>query len=102
MPPAIFTVPVSHRYAKSLFTRTAQNIGCDDGASDVMDCLRHADVNLLKQVNMNISRSAFSGEFQYVPVVDGKFIQQSPVAAISSRDLNGVCLSPIYLFMGIV
>src|ERR1700754_4965740 len=73
---------------QAIFARTAHEAGCSY-AHDIMDCLRHTHVETLQKSNLDISHSGFMGEFQFVPVVDGKFIQQSPVAAISKRALNG-------------
>ena len=55
-----------------------------------MACLRAVDVGTLETANVNICEQEFSGEFQFVPVVDGTFIRDSPVATITRGRLNGV------------
>ena len=62
-----------------------------------MACLRAADAGVLETANVNICAAEFSGEFQYVPVVDGTFIQDSPVATISRGKLNGVITTPFMI-----
>jgi predicted lipoprotein len=59
-------------------------------AQDVFACLVATDVNTLQTVNVNVQGNGFFGTFQTVPVIDGKFIRDSPTKIIQYGRLNGV------------
>ena len=80
---------VAHMSMKKVYAQLLQETSCQD-ASDTLACLRAVDVSILQAANANISLSQFAGEFQWVPVIDGSFIRESPVEAITSKRLNGV------------
>ena len=66
-------------------------VGCAN-SSDVMECLRSDSVTPgdLETANINVGTANFFGEFQFIPVVDGTFIVESPVKTITKGQLNGV------------
>ena len=59
-------------------------------ATDTFQCLVGADEAVLETVNENINDSGFFGTFVLVPVVDGEFIVERPMATILRGQLNGV------------
>lgn len=59
-------------------------------STDTFECLVNVDVATLENANTELSIDDFFGLFAYVPVVDGKFIQESPTKAILAGKLNGV------------
>lgn len=53
---------------------------------------------MLEAQNTKINKADYMGLYQFVPVVDGVFIQQSPVQALKEGKVNGVSPSaPIVL-----
>lgn len=74
--------------------RSHERIGSScSSASDTLNCLRAADLNVLRTVNTNIQDAAFSGTFAFVPVIDGNFITQRPTIALKEGKINGVSMS---------
>lgn len=76
---------------ETVFSDVAKGVNCTDSA-DVMECLRSVSPDALETVNVNLGLSDFFGEFIFVPVVDGTFIPESPVAIITRGKLNGESL----------
>ncbi|KAF5360641.1 hypothetical protein D9756_005137 [Leucocoprinus leucothites] len=77
----------NHRIPEQIFTEVVNQSGCSS-ASDALDCLRQADVDVLNQVNLNVSDSGFFGTGTLVPVVDGKLITKRPIELIREGKLN--------------
>jgi len=97
-------LPSQYNYSdiipEKVYAQLLKETSCQD-ASDTLACLRAVDVNVLQTANANISLSQFAGEFQWVPVIDGSFIRESPVEAITSKKLNGeILLSVTNAFEG--
>ena len=65
-----------------------------------MACLRSVTPGALETANINVGEADFFGEFQFIPVVDGTFIRESPVAIITKGQLNGVSFR-IYPLQGV-
>lgn len=59
-------------------------------ASNSFKCLQQADSATLVAVNNNITLNSFSGTFLFSPVVDGKFIVESPAKTLKKGRVNGV------------
>nr|AEN99944.1 carboxylesterase [Dactylellina cionopaga] len=72
----------------------AQLAGCYDGSSVtisslIVNCLRGKDTTTLQQANAVVSASGIIGTWAFVPVTDGKYIQQLPSRQLASGKLNG-------------
>ncbi|KAF8824788.1 hypothetical protein HHX47_DHR7000555 [Lentinula edodes] len=72
----------------ALYTEVVSQSNCSS-ASDTLNCLRAADLNVLRTVNTDIQDAAFSGTFAFVPVIDGNFITQRPTIALKEGKING-------------
>ncbi|KAK0463613.1 Alpha/Beta hydrolase protein [Desarmillaria tabescens] len=77
-----------------LYNAVVSRTNCTS-AANLLTCLRDADVNLLEQINNDLSLSAFYGTFVFVPVVDGHFIKQRPTLAFLEGKVNGEVLMSI-------
>ena len=58
--------------------------------NDTLGCLRTTDLALLMSANQQVILSNFLGLFTFVPVVDGEFITERPVATLAKRHINAV------------
>ncbi|KAJ3568627.1 hypothetical protein NP233_g5589 [Leucocoprinus birnbaumii] len=76
------------RIPEQLFAEVADQSGCS-AASDTLDCLRQADVDLLTEVNLNVTVSQFYGTCTFVPVIDGQFITGRPTELLRQGKING-------------
>ncbi|KAK0211208.1 Alpha/Beta hydrolase protein [Desarmillaria ectypa] len=63
--------------------------------NSVVSRTKNADVNLLKQINLDLCLSGFFGTFVFVPVVDGDFIKQRPTVAMREGKVNGEILMSV-------
>jgi len=79
---------------EKVFSDVAASVNCTDSAA-VMECLRSVSAGDLETANINVGDADFFGEFQFIPVVDGTFIRESPVAIITKGKLNGDLLLAI-------
>ncbi|KAJ7068817.1 Alpha/Beta hydrolase protein [Mycena amicta] len=79
---------------QTIFNQALEQTNCTT-ARDSMACLRGTPSDILERANNNISAAAFYGTFALVPVVDGEFIQQSPIVALRERKVNGEALLSI-------
>ncbi|CAK5266644.1 unnamed protein product [Mycena citricolor] len=91
-------LPPQYKYddpaAEILFNTFAAQNNCTS-AADVMSCLRSVDASAMATVNNNVNNGGFFGTFTWVPVVDGEYIVQSPIAALQKRKVNGQALLAI-------
>ena len=62
-------------------------------ATDTFQCLVNVDEATLEAANTAINADGFFGVFVLVPVVDGDFIVERPMATILKGQMNGVRLS---------
>ncbi|TID12894.1 carboxylesterase 2 [Venturia nashicola] len=73
----------------------AARAGCDPftayGSSNttVLECLRRKDSTTLIAASQNISASGTYGTWGFLPVTDGKAVQQLPSIQLQSKALNG-------------
>ncbi|KAJ7049577.1 Alpha/Beta hydrolase protein [Mycena amicta] len=74
-----------------LFTQVVTQTSCTK-ALDAISCLRRADPTVLQAANLNITASGFTRVFLFVPVIDGRFVTQSPTAALAQGKINGQTL----------
>ncbi|KXN93276.1 hypothetical protein AN958_00200 [Leucoagaricus sp. SymC.cos] len=56
---------------------------------DKLSCLRSASVDLLAQINDNMTLSGFFGTFTFTPVIDGKFIMKRISQLLREGNFNG-------------
>ncbi|KAJ3916723.1 Alpha/Beta hydrolase protein [Lentinula edodes] len=80
--------PFDDAVPEALYTEVVSQSNCSS-ASDTLNCLRAADLNVLMTVNTDIQDAAFSGTFAFVPVIDGNFITQRPTIALKEGKING-------------
>ncbi|RKF79809.1 putative secreted lipase [Golovinomyces cichoracearum] len=68
-----------------------KHAGCDTKLDNttVFGCLRAKSTYSLQNASGFVSTSASYGQWAFLPVVDGSFIQRSPVKQLISGDLNG-------------
>ncbi|KAI0733804.1 Alpha/Beta hydrolase protein [Fomitopsis betulina] len=76
---------------EKLFNETVAQANCSS-ASDLLACLRAADVSALEVANMNLNLGQFFGTYAFVPVVDGTFIVERPTVTLEKRRVNGEML----------
>jgi len=70
-----------------LYSETVALAGCAD-ASSTFDCLITVPPAQLQDINIQVCGNGFSGTFLLVPVVDGDFIVERPIATILTGSLN--------------
>ncbi|KIY62199.1 alpha/beta-hydrolase [Cylindrobasidium torrendii FP15055 ss-10] len=70
------------------YRKVVESAGCSS-ASDTLSCLRHRPTHELQRVNAEMTGLAMEGTANFVPVVDGSFIKNSPVNALSQGKTNG-------------
>ncbi|KLO13416.1 cephalosporin esterase [Schizopora paradoxa] len=71
-----------------LFSEVARLSGCSN-ATNVFDCLIDVPASTLENVNNEILTSGFFGTFLFIPVVDGDFIVERPMATLERGTVNG-------------
>ncbi|KAF7314363.1 Carboxylic ester hydrolase [Mycena kentingensis (nom. inval.)] len=79
--------PYNHWVPQAIFDGVASQAGC--GNHTTLDCLRAVDAATLETINLNTILQGFQGTSTFVPVVDGKLIQQSPTDAFLEKKTNG-------------
>jgi len=83
-----FQFPFNHTIPEQNFANTTVATNCS-GVNDVMGCLRNVSSADLQAVNQRLSKNGFAKIFYWVPVIDGKFITDSPTAILNSGKVNG-------------
>ncbi|KAH8662901.1 carboxylesterase type B [Tricladium varicosporioides] len=76
----------------------AQAVGCLPGyavgspavSQSIFQCLVNADTATLKNASAFISSSGMYGTWGFLPVTDGKFIQQRPSVQLQQKKVNGL------------
>ncbi|KAJ9096714.1 hypothetical protein QFC21_004984 [Naganishia friedmannii] len=58
-------------------------------ASDTLSCLRKADAKLLALAGWIDTAQQTKGDWHYLPVIDGTFIQERPEASLAQGKVNG-------------
>ncbi|KAG7095881.1 hypothetical protein E1B28_006570 [Marasmius oreades] len=91
-------LPAQYHYndaiPEAVYKQIVDQVNCTS-AQDTLDCLRKTDTKALQDVNSNINLAGFYGTFTFVPVIDGKFIQQRPIKAMKEGKVNGKILYAI-------
>lgn len=59
-------------------------------SQSIFQCLVNADTAVLKNASAFISASGMYGTWGFLPVTDGKFIQQRPSAQLQQKKVNGL------------
>jgi hypothetical protein len=65
-------------------------------AVDSLSCLRSLDPETLATVNLAVAAAGFYGTYQFVPVIDGTFIVESPTLTLQNGHHNAVCSPRIF------
>ena len=60
------------------------------GASNKFSCLQGVSLDTLEAANVQLCKEYFSGEFTWVPVIDGTYVVDRPYKTIQSGSMNGV------------
>ncbi|EIM89554.1 alpha/beta-hydrolase [Stereum hirsutum FP-91666 SS1] len=76
---------------ETLYSEVVDQSNCTD-AVDRLACLRATDVSVLTAANTNLSDANFFGTFTFVPVIDGDFSIERPIATLNKTQLNGEVL----------
>ncbi|PCG92087.1 Carboxylesterase, type B [Penicillium occitanis (nom. inval.)] len=72
------------------YERFAAEAGCSNSkAASVFDCLVAADTNVLQNASYTVTINAKYGQWAFVPVTDGKFVQHRPSAQLATGAVNG-------------
>ncbi|THV05685.1 alpha/beta-hydrolase [Dendrothele bispora CBS 962.96] len=79
-----FTPFATGDYLETLFSQYASYAGCNSDASDVLDCLRSADISVLQSAGTQLSNNRTSTLFNFAPILDGEYVTQRPVEAFSN------------------
>ncbi|KAI0995973.1 hypothetical protein K3495_g12208 [Podosphaera aphanis] len=71
-----------------------KQVGCAEGRGNlsVFDCINTRDTYTLQNASAYVSVSARYGEWAFVPVIDGSFIQKQPVVQLLAGEVNGMRL----------
>nr|GAT46602.1 predicted protein [Mycena chlorophos] len=76
-----------HSVPQALFDEVAERAGCPN--STALACLRGIDAGILQNINNAMTLSSYFGTFTFIPVVDGTFIVENPIAQLSRGQVNG-------------
>jgi len=74
----------------------ATQVGCFNGSSistnttSIFQCLIGKDTLILQQASAIVSASGLSGQWGFLPVTDGVFIQQIPSQQLLKQQVNGL------------
>jgi carboxylesterase type B len=69
----------------------AAQAGCLDSTNvTIFSCLVGKDTATLQQANTNVTGHGKYGQWAFLPVVDGKFIQKRPTEQLLAHEVNGV------------
>ncbi|KAJ7258056.1 Alpha/Beta hydrolase protein [Mycena haematopus] len=85
----------NNKIPQAVFDDVAAQAGCN--GTKPLDCLRAADSATLANINLNVILAGFGNNltFNFVPVIDGSFITQSPTESLSQGKVNGDILLSI-------
>ncbi|KAG7097780.1 hypothetical protein E1B28_005099 [Marasmius oreades] len=85
-------LPAQYKYddkiPMTLYKQVVDGVNCTS-AHDALACPRQTDTKALQTINSNINAAGFYGSFNFVPVVDGKFITQRPTKSMRQGKVNG-------------
>lgn len=87
----------------------AATVGCLDRKRNgktfdtIFDCLVSVDSLVLQQANAIIGGNGLYGQYGYMPVTDGKYVQQLPSQQLLQKKINGErILVGVSLFLRVV
>ncbi|THV05688.1 alpha/beta-hydrolase [Dendrothele bispora CBS 962.96] len=76
--------PYNDDFPEAIYSKVVDQTNCTN-SQDTLSCLRSTDIASLSAANVQIAASAgFFGTFTFGPVVDGSFIAQRPILAITN------------------
>jgi carboxylesterase type B len=86
-------LPKQYAYNDEVPTRFyyafAERAGCDISAPRLFDCLLSKDTAILQKSSAALTANTAYGTWAFLPVTDGKFIQEEPSSQLLKRRLNG-------------
>ncbi|KAG6890117.1 hypothetical protein C0992_003070 [Termitomyces sp. T32_za158] len=82
-PSLSFMPAYNDSYIEGIFQQFATFAGCEN-ASDVMQCLRAADGNVLALAGSKVIAARPATLFTFAPVLDGTFLRERPVEAFKN------------------
>lgn len=92
-------LPEQYGYADFLPSQSyyafAYQAGCFDGtpflneSQTILQCLRGRDTFILQQVSAIVSATGRFGQWGFLPVTDGDFVQDRPSRQLQQKKLNG-------------
>lgn len=76
------------------YNMLAEFAGCSDGedvssSETVFECLSTVDSDALQNASAQVSARALFGQWAFIPVTDGTFIQDRPTVQLLSGNVNG-------------
>lgn len=79
------------------YNMLADFAGCSDGedvssSAETFECLSSVDSNTLQNASAQVSVRALFGQWAFVPVTDGTFVQNRPTVQLLSGKVNGQSL----------
>ncbi|THV05681.1 alpha/beta-hydrolase [Dendrothele bispora CBS 962.96] len=90
-PSLSFTPTFDSNFVEGLFNQFSSNAGCGTNtSSNVMFCLRSADIGSLTQAWGKLVTNRTSTLFNFAPIVDGDLIRSEPVSAFRSGNFADV------------
>ncbi|KAI0313761.1 alpha/beta-hydrolase [Amylostereum chailletii] len=72
---------------ETIYDAFVEGVHCT-GNEDTLACLRSVNASALQAVDITIGRSNFMGVFTLVPVIDGSFIVERPLATLQKNRTN--------------
>nr|GAT61115.1 predicted protein [Mycena chlorophos] len=79
--------PYNHWIPQTFFNEVSKQAGCANATN--LDCLRAVDSDTLSTLNLNIDVASFYGSIAFLPVIDGSFIAENPLAQVAKGKVNG-------------
>jgi len=79
-----------YAFAEAAGCLTGYAFGSPTGAKPVFKCLVEKDTATLQNASASISSSGTYGSWGFLPVTDGKFIQQLPSVQLQKKQVNGL------------
>ncbi|KAI0315766.1 Alpha/Beta hydrolase protein [Amylostereum chailletii] len=82
-----FQYPYNDPVWEAIYDTFVAGVNCT-GTNDTLACLRSADATALQTLDSTITSANFMGVYTMVPVIDGSFIVERPLATLQKKQTN--------------